>query len=103
MKQEFEFGALVAAPLVCSRYILAKHELLLMKKKKLSPSLMHSVDQLFRWMESNDECTASILLSLSMLRKILIISNKAKISLSGKVPLFISSIKSNICDVSWQD
>ena len=60
---------------------------------------MHSVDGFFVDLESNNERTASIPLSLYMLGNILIISSKTRISLSGKLLLFISSIKSNKCDV----
>ena len=62
---------------------------------------MHSVDRFFEHLESNNESTDSIPLSLSMLENVLTISNKPRISLSGKFLLTISSIKSNKCDVSF--
>ena len=62
---------------------------------------MHSVDGFFKDLESNKECTASIPLSLSVLGIILTILNEDTISLSGKLLLFISSIKSNKYDVSF--
>ena len=74
--------------------MLAKHELLF-NKQISSPSIMHSVDGFREDLESNNERTDSIPFSLSMLRNILILSNETRISLSGKLLLFISSIKSN--------
>ena len=62
---------------------------------------MYSVDGFCEDLESNNECTASIPLWLSMLGNILIISNETRIILSGKLHLFISSIKSNKCEVSF--
>ena len=62
---------------------------------------MHFVDGFFKDLESNDERTASIPFSLSKLGNLLTISNETKISLSGKLLWFISSIKSNKCDVSF--
>ena len=62
---------------------------------------MHSVDEFFKDLESNTERTASIPLSFSMLGNIVIISNETRISLSGKLLLFISSMKSNECDVPF--
>ena len=64
---------------------------------------MHSVDRFFEHLESNNESTHFIPLSLSMLENILTISNEPRISLSGKFLLTISSIKSNKCDVSFRD
>ena len=52
--------------------------------------------------ESNNERTASISLSLSMLENILTISRESRIRLSGKLLLLISSIKSTKCDVSFE-
>ena len=73
---------------------------LLFNKQISSPFIMRSVDGFFEELESKEH-TAFIPLPLSMLSSILSISNKAKISLSGELLLFISSIKSNKCDVSF--
>ena len=80
--------------------MLAKCELLF-NKQISSPSIMHSIDGLCKDLESNNECAASIRFLLSMLGNILIISNETRISLSDKLLLFISSIKSDKCEVSF--
>ena len=80
--------------------MLAKRESFF-KKQISSPSIMDSVDAFCEDLESNNERTASIPLLLSILGNILIISNDTRISLSGKLLLFISSIKSNKCEVSF--
>ena len=79
--------------------MLAKRELLF-NKEISSPFIMHSVDGFFEELESDNERAASIPLTLSMLGNILTMSNEAKISLSSKLLLLISSIKSNKCDLS---
>ena len=80
--------------------MLAKRELLF-NKQISSLSIMHFVDGFFADLESNNERTASVPLSLSMLEKILIILYETRISLSGKLLLFISSINSNKYDVPF--
>ena len=62
---------------------------------------MDSVEGFFEDLESNNERTASIPLPLSMLGNILTTSNETRISLSAKLLLLISSIKSNKCDVFY--
>ena len=62
---------------------------------------MDSVEGFFEDLESNNERTASIPLPLSMLGNILTKSNETRISLSAKLLLLISSIKSNKCDVFY--
>ena len=54
---------------------------------------MHCADGIFEDLESNNERYSSILLSLSVLGNILTLSSELRISLSGKLLLFISSIK----------
>ena len=58
---EHEFGAPVAVPFVYGRCIE-----LIFKKQVLSPSFTHSVDGFLKDLESSNERTASISLSLSM-------------------------------------
>ena len=72
--------------------MLLKHELFL-NKQISSPSIMHCADGIFEDLESNNERYSSILLSLSVLGNILTLSSELRISLSGKLLLFISSIK----------
>ena len=55
----------------------------------------------FEDLESNNERNASISLSLPLLGNIFIISKKTRINLSGKLLLFILSIRSNKCDLSF--
>ena len=50
---------------------------------------MHLFDGLLEDLESNNERTASISLSLSMLENILAISSETRIRLSGKLLLLI--------------
>ena len=59
--------------------MLAKAELLFNKQISRSP-IMHSDHEFFEDLESNNERTASIPLSLSMLGNILTIPNEARIS-----------------------
>ena len=59
--------------------MLAKCELLF-NKQISSPSTMYSVDGFLEDLESNNERTAYIFLSLSMLENVLIIWNKTRIS-----------------------
>ena len=61
--------------------------------------MTHSGDGFFEDLEFNNERTASIPPSFSMLGNILIISNETRINSSGN--LFISSIKSNKYDVPF--
>ena len=59
--------------------MLAKRELLF-NKQISSPSTMYSVDGFLEDLESNNERTAYIFLSLSMLENVLIIWNETRIS-----------------------
>ena len=70
--------------------MLLKHELSL-NKQISSPSIIHCADGFFEDLESNNERYSSIL--FSVLGNILTLSNELRISLSGKLLFFISSIK----------
>ena len=80
--------------------MLAKRELLF-NKHISSPSITHSFDGLLEDLELIMNVLLPFLFQ-SMLANILTISRETRISLSGKLLLFISSIKSTKCDISFE-
>ena len=81
--------------------MLVKRDLLF-NKKILSPSIMHSADRFSEDLGSdndNERIVWTYCMNVRMLGNIWIISKETRNSLSGQQILFLSSIKSNKCDL----